>query len=254
MARYPGGLIVLLLLSWSALGITLAQDGQPTVGIFVANAASLPEQTAAQELADYLGKAASAAFVAKPESEASKDGSAIFVGPTAHAKGLGVNPDTLGPEEWVIRTSGNQVLLVGGRPRGTLYAVYHFLEDVIGVHWWNAYEESVPHISTLTIGTVDLHGQPAFRYRDIYQLDGNDGGRFAARNRLNRDGDAPIAPAYGGEMAYGPPYHVHTFYMYIPPDTCFSAHPEWFALVGGERKREQAQLCLTNPEVAPTRP
>jgi len=81
--------------------------------------------------------------------------------------------------------------------------VYHFLEDVAGVHWWNAYEETVPRQPSLRVESLDRKGKPAFRCRDIYMLYANDGGRFAARNRLNRDGDARISSEYGGEMATG---------------------------------------------------
>ena len=112
--------------------------------------------------------------------------------------------------------AGEDLYLVGGNPRGTLYAVYHFLEDVVGVHWWNPWEETVPRQPTLRVGPLDFQGRPAFRYRDIYMLYGLDGGRFAARNRLNREGDAPIEGRYGGSLDYGPPYHVHTFFRYFP--------------------------------------
>jgi hypothetical protein len=42
---------------------------------------------------------------------------------------------------------------------------------------------------------------------------------------------------------------VHTFYSLLPPDEYFDQHPEYFSLVGGQRRREEAQLCLTNPDV-----
>jgi hypothetical protein len=78
-------------------------------------------------------------------------------------------------------------------------------------------------------------------------LYGRDGGRFAARNRLNRDGDAAITTAYGGGRDYGPPYHVHTFNAYFPPGECFSKHPEWYSLLNAQRVAEGGQLCLTDP-------
>ena len=35
----------------------------------------------------------------------------------------------------MIRTVGDNLILTGGRPRGTLYAVYEFLERPVGCHW-----------------------------------------------------------------------------------------------------------------------
>ncbi|MFQ6098051.1 MAG: DUF4838 domain-containing protein, partial [Armatimonadota bacterium] len=185
----------------------------------------------------------------RAEPAAASPGGAIYVGPTHAARESGMDPATLGPEEWIVRAKGDRLLLAGGRPRGTLYAVYHFLEDVVGVHWWNPWEEFVPERPTIEIRGLDRRGRPTFRYRDIYMLYGNDGGRFAARSRLNRQGDAPISPEYGGCMDYGPPYHVHTFYKYVSPDVYFDEHPEYFSLIKDKRTADRAQLCLTNPQL-----
>ncbi len=232
-----------------AAALTLAEKGAARAEIVLCADATLPEQTAAKELAASLEQVVGTAFPVVPEAEAVSDKSRIYVGATAFAVGLGIDPVRLGPEEWVVRTRDNSVILAGGRPRGTLYAVYHFLEDEAGVHWWNPYEESAPKTPDLSIGELDRHGTPAFRYRDIYMLYGGDHGRFAARNRLNRDGDAGIAAEYGGEMGYGPPYHVHTFNSYFPPDKYFAAHPEWYSLINGQRRKDMSQLCLTNTEL-----
>ncbi len=233
----------------SSGAVTIADGGNAVAAIVICDAPEAPEQTAARELATYLGAVTGAAFSVVSESQAPAQGPRLFVGPTAFAATHGIDAAALGPEEWVMRTVGDDLILAGGRPRGTLYAAYRFLEDVVGVHWWNAYEETVPQMATLRIDAIDRTGKPAFRCRDIYMLYGNDGGRFAARNRLNRDGDSRIAGEYGGAMDYGPPYHVHTFYMYVPPETYFATHPEWFSLIGGQRDTKQKQLCLTNPEL-----
>lgn len=233
----------------AASAFTIARRGQPLVDIVLAPDAILPEQTAAQELADYLGKIVGAPFeIVKPGGRPKKPAH-IFVGPTRAALRLGLTPEKLGPEEWILRPAGRDLIVTGGRPRGTLYAVYHFLEDILGVHWWNPWEESVPSAPTLEPAFSVRRGQPVFAYRDIYMLYGHDGGRFAARNRLNREGDAKIKAEYGGCRDYGPPYHVHTFNMYFPPKEYGATHPEFFSLINGKRLIEHSQLCLTNPEL-----
>jgi hypothetical protein len=241
------GLAVVTVLAVPARAVTLAEDGQATATVVCAAAATAAERTAAEEVAEYLRRMSGANFRIQPEDQAPAQGTRVFVGPTVFARSLGLTADKLGPEEWVIRTVGNDLLILGGRPRGTIYGAYHFLEDSLGVHWWNPFEESVPRRKTVQLGRLDLHGQPGFQYRDIYMLYGRDGGRFAARNRLNREGDAPIAASYGGGREYGPPYHVHTFNRYFPPQEFFTQHPEWYSLLEGRRVGEGSQLCLTDP-------
>lgn len=233
----------------TARALVLAQHGRAGVTIVCAADAPASEQTAARELADYLGRISGAKFAVVPETKATGPGSRVFVGHTAFSRAQKLLSTNLAPEAWIVRSVGRDLVIAGGAPRGTLYGVYHFLEDSLGVHWWNPFEESVPSRTTLRIGRLNQHGQPAIPYRDIYMLYGQDGGRFAARNRLNRDGDARIAAGYGGCLDYGPPYHVHTFYAYFPPKEFFATHPEWYALSSGQRLRENAQLCLTNPDL-----
>jgi len=225
---------------------TLATDGKPQMTIVLAEGAIPAERTAAEELAGYLGKATGGKFAVVGEATAAP-GPCLYVGPTAFARKQGLDPDTWGPERWALRNVGADLVLVGGRPRGTLYAAYRFLEDQIGVRWWNAYEEHVPQRPTLEVTSLDRQGEPKFRYRDIYLLYAPDGGQFAARNRLNGRGFGALA--LGGGVYYGPPNGVHTFNFYIPPKEYFDKHPEWFSLVGGKRTAEQAQLCLTNPDL-----
>jgi hypothetical protein len=242
-------ILLFIILPLRAQALTLATNGLSAVVIVVADQLTPAELTAAQELASYLGKITGGKFTIQPESTHPPDRASIYVGPTRTALKAGVDCSKLGPEEWAIRTSGPDLILAGGRPRGTVYATYHFLEDVLAVHWWNPWEESVPKRPVLAVGPLNLRGSPVFRYRDIYMLYGNDSGRFAARNRLNRDGDTTIDSRYGGSMSYGPPYHVHTFSLYFPPQQYFNKHPEWYSLINGKRSGYNSQLCLTNTEL-----
>lgn len=242
-------LAVALMVAAPASALTLAKAGKANATIVISSGATASEKMAATEVADYLRQISGATFRVRPEDQTPADGSRVFVGPTAFARAQDLTSDKLGPEEWVIRTVGDDLIIIGGEPRGTIYGAYHFLEDVLGVHWWNPFEESVPQRKTLRIGTLKLRGKPVIPYRDIFMLYGHDRGRFAARNRLNRDGDARIAAQYGGCRDYGPPYHVHTFNLYFPPKQFFPQHPEWYSLLDGKRVAEGSQLCLTEPKL-----
>ncbi len=227
---------------------TLATDGRPQMAIVLADGAIAAERTACDELAGYLGQITGGTFAVVGESAAAP-GPSIYVGPTAFARQHGLDPSGWGPERWALRAIGPDLVLVGGRPRGTLYAVYHVLEDELGVRWWTALDEHVPRQPTLHVESLDRHGEPRFSYRDIHLLYAHDGGRFGVRNRLNGQGFGPTDEALGGGVYYGPPNGVHTFYFYIPPAEHFDKHPEWFSLIDNKRTADQAQLCLTNPEL-----
>ena len=125
----------LLLAALPAGALMIAENRNAAVSIVLCEAPTLAEQTAAKELAAYLGAVTGGTFEIKSESQTSGQSGGIFVGPAEFAKTRGVDAGKLGPEDWVIRTLGKDLLLVGGRPRGSLYAVYRFLEDVIGVHF-----------------------------------------------------------------------------------------------------------------------
>lgn len=223
-------------------------SGLAALEVQLGTAPTLAEKTAAHELSAYLGRLTGTVPMVKTEDAAPAD-KAIFVGDTAVARAAGIEVAKLGEEEWIVRSVDQGVIVVGGRPRGTLYAVYHYLEDACGVRWWNPWEEFVPQLREAPLAGLALTGKPVLAYRDIYMLYGRDGGRFAARCRLNREGDARISADYGGCRDYGPPYHVHTFYKYIPPETYFADHPEYFSLINGKRQADRNQLCLSNPEM-----
>lgn len=167
---------------------------------------------------------------------------------------LSVDNQGMQEEEWKMVSGGDTLILTGGGRRGTLYAVYHFLEDMFGIHWWNKWEEFVPEAKAWEFPAISKSGKPYFLHRDLYRSGEirNDGGKFAVRNRLNRNADSNISEAYGGNGAYtwGPPYHAHTFARYIGK-SYLKTNPEFFSMVDGKREGSQysGQLCLTNKEL-----
>jgi len=261
-----------------AESLNLTTDGKTTTCITLSETASVPEKTAAKELAAYLKKVTGAEFpIVKPGDAAGRP--VIAVGPGA-ANALVPDIDLvkagkkgLGDDGIIVKTipskeidSGLSLILTGaeGSKRGTLYAVYEFLEREVGVRWWTHTEEFVPKKPTLTIPPFDTRYKPPFFFREVYswgmvhigptwQYDDSDAAvedwpkaRFAAHLRNNGSGTRMPA-SLGG--CYLPMGRGHTFYPFLPPEKYFEEHPEWYSERGGKRLDKGAQLCMTNDEM-----
>ena len=230
-----------------AQAMTLVKDGKSDYTIVVADDAIPPERTAATELQAYLQQVTGAKLAIKTEADAAQATKRIVVGPIATFKAACPDVDlvALKHDGIAMRTKGNDLYLAGGRPRGTLYAVYSFLEDLAGVRWWSSTESFVPTKPTLDVPDLNKVYLPQIQCREAFYRDAFEG-VYAARSKCNGHFER-VAPEYGGH--YTLLGWCHTFYQLIPPDKYFGEHPEWFSEVNGKRTTENAQLCLTNPEV-----
>lgn len=206
------------------------------------------EKNAADELTHYLVLTAETLEInGQPVS--------FQIGDTPFARSNGVTVADMPEESWQIKSFGPVVVIAGGGHRGTLYGVYHFIEDQLGVRWWSDTEEYVPPKRRFSFDKLEMSGKPAFAYRNIYQTGIPNGGwRFAVRNRLNQLGDIKIPEEYGGQVSFGSPAHVHAIgHGYLPVDTYLATNPKYYALVNGERRGSmtQGQPCLSNPDLVP---
>ncbi len=154
------------------------------------------------------------------------------------------------PDACRVARRGDRLYLWGQGTRGPLYAVYAYLQDVLGFRWLTADVEVVPRLAEpALLPGVDLEQRPAFAVRDVGYREAF-AVPWSARLRLNGEFCARgLGPAWGGGMRYT--HFVHTFYQLVPPEQHFAAHPEYFSLVDGRRRETLAQLCLTNPDIVP---
>jgi hypothetical protein len=229
-----------------APALTLATNGTTDHVILTQPGASPAEANAARELADTLRAITGADFKLEPAG-AALPARAILVGPGPAARQAfpEVSFDELGLEEIVIKSRGDLLLLAGGRPRGTLYAVNQFLQQYCGVRWWTPWASHVPGRPTLTLDSLDVRYQPTFESRDPFWFPAFNA-RWAVRNFSNSQ-SANIPEDWGGCLRYRG--FVHTFYPLVPPEEHFAQHPEWFSEIKGRRTHEHGQLCLTHPEL-----
>jgi hypothetical protein len=229
--------------------VLLSDKGKALAAIIVPPDAIPPEKTAAAELANYLKQVTGADFPIVASAAAARQRTRIFIGQTATTKLLmpGFDFGTLGRDGIVIRRTGNDLVLAGDRPRGTIYAVYTFLEDMVGCRWWTAQASYIPHKPTLAVPVKDATYAPPFLSREtFYNQIINANPEFAVRLKLNGHFQS-IPPELGGH--YTILGFVHTFSQLIPVDKYYADHPEWFSLLKGERTKAYAQLCLTNNEM-----
>lgn len=240
----PLWILVLCTGSLGAQTLRIAEGGLAEAVIVVDAGASAPVRHAAEEAAFFLRQVTGAPF--SVTHHADRDRANILVGPkAARYADQRFSTKTLGRDGVVIRTVGNDLILAGPEPRGTLYAVYSFLEDQVGCRWWTSTASRIPDRPTLSLSALDVRYTPPITYRESYWFDAFDGD-WAVRNKCNGNGFR-LDAAHGGKISYAG--LVHTAYRLIPPDKYFKSHPEWFSLIDGKRTAEKGQLCLTNEDM-----
>lgn len=150
--------------------------------------------------------------------------------------GLENLPSSMENDEFLIKTQEKKLFIIGGAKKGLFYGVITFLEKYLGCRKYSPTFEYIPKSSSLEIpDIINFRDKPQNNYRVIY-------GNFTADkeykdwHKLNEIDDV-----------FGEGYYVHTFWKIIRPGIYFDEHPEYFALINGERSAKQP--CLSNPEV-----
>lgn len=240
-------LSVILCGSASADGLTLTADGKSNYVIVLPAEADAPVQTAAGELQAHLQQVTGVKLPIVADDKVPADAARIIVGPASPLTQLApqLDLDALGYDGIVMKTVGKDLILAGQGTRGTVYAVYTFLEDVVGCRWWTSSESYVPKKPVLEIPALDVTYAPALRYREAFYRDTFDG-PTAARFKLNGHHHR-VLPEYGDHYRFVG--FVHTFFPFLPPAKYFEQHPEWYSEINGKRTAERSQLCLTNTEM-----
>ena len=254
------GLVFLCAPAWA---LTLVSQGSSDYTIVIPDDAIQAERTAARELVHHIKQISGAELPIASESQF--DGSAgILLGANRHQKELGIEPDwqQLGKEGYLLRVVARNLIIAGGRPRGTLYGVYALLEDQLGCRWFAPDTTFIPKRDTIELPALDLTGGPAFEYRDPWMYAGHIYSiwwrthfdpKYVARTRnsgnlIDRHVH-PIDNRYGGGFTI--PRFGHNLSQLVPAKDYAASHPEYFALHDGKRIiGGDLELCLSHPDVA----
>lgn len=125
-----------------------------------------------------------------------------------------------------------------GNEQAMVYAVYDWLERIVGCRFYSRTYEYIPFDANLTVCFEDYSYGPVLEYREILYRDYGDPA-FAEKHKL--------VPNTRRQEHWG--FWSHSFKTLCPPEVYFEEHPEYFSLYEGKRVGENAQLCLSNPEV-----
>ena len=232
----PQGVNLDLLTDWD---IVVAEDAIPS------------ELYAASEFQSYYKQAGDINLpIVKSTDRADRH---IFIGSSKMMRNskVGFSIDGFGPEDLRIIVRNNNIAIAGGQPRGTLYGVYTFLEDYLGVRFLTPDHTYVPKLKEWqVIAPVDRFYHPPLAYRFSNYSGTEYSPEFATRARANHHDHGS---QFGGKS--GLTLVNHTFYEVMPTSKYGKEHPEYYSMIDGKRKSQvendwyETQLCLTNPDV-----
>ena len=219
----------------SDLTISAMQDWRITVS----DDATVAEQYAAEEFQSWFNQATRLTLpLVTTQHNANSDSGQIAIGALA----------TLGDEDIQITVESGQVQIRGGVPRGVLYAVYQFLEELIDIRFLTADHTHIPDASALQIPCGSYTYSPPFSFRWSYYRENSENPAFAAKRKVNTVTDAENLGGKTQQQLIN-----HSFHALVPYGTYGESHPEYYALVDGKRDTNThgggPQLCVTNPEV-----
>ena len=250
--------IAALLVAATGMG-ALADDAMVIV---VGQRPGLVERFAAEELQSYLEKVCGARVPVRAERS---EGKTNLIIASANAE------EGLGADGFIIRSAGHDLLLLGGGPRGKLYAAYEFVEAHLGVRWFNsdASDEIVPKRSAQDVIGIIRKGindkqVPSFAFREISQnLGGPDSLATLGKLRFNavrcgygmgsekwKQAVLPQLRKRGMDLVMG---SHDTYRRFLWPKKYFVEHPDWSIeykrqRVGVDTLRGCATFCTTNQQ------
>ncbi|MFO1021836.1 MAG: DUF4838 domain-containing protein, partial [Planctomycetales bacterium] len=178
--------------------------------------------------------------------------------------------DGFDPDAYAIRAADGVLRITGAGERAVLYGVYDVLER-LGCRWFGPNLEFVPTTAKIHLESLDVREQPAFKWRGLELISGSTPGivDWMAKLRFNvawPEAYVPksdLTPAEDLMLAGAIPqmrergmtifWGGHILPSLMPVDK-YKLHPEYFALIKGQRLKpdedlqNRNQLCISNPE------
>ena len=206
----------------------------------------------ARRMQDYVQKITGARLTVvedgTPAAKAAR-GPTVHMGLTDYVKGLDLPLESPFGQVIVLKRLDDKLVIAGGPERGVLNAVTSFLEEECGVRRYipGPLGWVIPEKKTIAIDKLDRRDEPDYASRDFSGI-----------------GEGQAVP--GGyawstwnDAKQGPLHIFHNIGNVIHPAKYGAGHPEYFPLIGGERRVppkwrwkkpcKNWQPCWSNPQV-----
>ena len=169
-------------------------------------------------------------------------GATLSVASVADEKGgnifIGGETDEAGEDGFAMECKDGNLTVRSGGGKGSVYAVVTLLERYLGVSYYAKDTYDCPLRSSVELPSFRTVETPAFRYRQTRSY-GNDDPVYKDWFRLEDPEECFVSGLW-----------VHTFNSILPASVYGKSHPEYYALINGERRPgDHSQWCLSNPEV-----
>ncbi|HVW61280.1 MAG TPA: DUF4838 domain-containing protein, partial [Puia sp.] len=207
--------------------IELVNNGKSSYVIVVAAGASPQVQRAAGLLQKYVEKMSGARLPIAGTLAAGNKG--IFIKEVDGLKYDGFRLNTL---------SNGAISIEGGKSRGCIYGAIRILDKYMGCHLYSPKYKVIPSVRDLRLPSLQEADSSVNSLRIVFTV-----------NEFSEDQDLLDWNRTTNRFPpFADNYYCHTFtHRLLPADSFYKSHPEYYALIGGQRVPDQ--LCMSNPDV-----
>ena len=197
---------------------------------------------AAKRLEYFLARISGVSLDILTVSEVPAGTGRILVGPAAaRTVGIDIAQTYPGGERAVVKRVGKDIVIAGNDAQvyqGTRHSLDMFLSE-LGCECFGPDPDwhVVPKTDKVVAGDIDVDTSPDFEYRSTFFF-------VHPWGKVSHPDFDEGSWGMDGTRVHMP----HNYYK-IVPYSLLDEHPEYFALVNGERTARGAQICFSNPEV-----